>query len=173
MRLFVAIELDPNARRQIGNVQDALIKQGVKGNYTPPENLHLTLAFLGERSEYSAVLAALKRVKYESFTIETDRPGRFGGVWWVGISQCAGLERLAQAVREALDGAGIAYDRKAFRGHITILRRPDDAGDRIPEIPTEPVSMKVDRFSLMRSDRGSRGMVYTPLGSIPARESQQ
>ena len=46
MRLFLAIQLSPAVREALLTAQDALRRQG-RGSFPPPENLHLTLAFLG------------------------------------------------------------------------------------------------------------------------------
>ena len=50
MRLFLAIQLSPAVREALLTAQDALRRQG-RGSFPPPENLHLTLAFLGEVPE--------------------------------------------------------------------------------------------------------------------------
>ena len=48
MRCFIAIEFDENTRNTLASIQNELKNQGVQGNYTRIENLHLTLKFLGE-----------------------------------------------------------------------------------------------------------------------------
>ncbi len=48
MRLFIAVQLSEPMRGAISKVQDGLLRLGVRGSYTPRENLHLTLAFIGE-----------------------------------------------------------------------------------------------------------------------------
>ena len=55
MRLFIAIRLSDDMRRALLAAQDALRKRGVRGNYTKPENLHLTLAFIGEYPDADGV----------------------------------------------------------------------------------------------------------------------
>ena len=66
-------------------------------------------------------------------------------------------------VRRALAQQEIPFDRKRFSSHITLLRR---ARGHVPELRTEPVTMTVNAISLMRSDRGRNGMIYTELGSV-------
>ena len=47
MRLFIAIELSDGLRNGLTQIQASLKRRGVRGNFTPMENLHLTLAFFG------------------------------------------------------------------------------------------------------------------------------
>ena len=58
MRLFLAIQLSPAVREALLTAQDALRRQG-RGSFPPPENLHLTLAFLGEAEDPTRARAAL------------------------------------------------------------------------------------------------------------------
>ena len=48
MRLFAAIQLSDECKRSLTGMMHELKKQGVKGSYVPVQNLHLTLAFIGE-----------------------------------------------------------------------------------------------------------------------------
>ncbi|MCR5324507.1 MAG: hypothetical protein K6E85_14720 [Lachnospiraceae bacterium] len=61
MRLFVAIQLSDDMKDAIGSVQEEFKDQGVKGNYTSRENMHLTLAFIGEYGNPDEVLDAFGR----------------------------------------------------------------------------------------------------------------
>ena len=85
MRLFIAIQLSEEMKDLIGNVQDAYRRSGVRGNYTPRENLHLTLAFIGEYGDPDEVLDAMERVSFQPFEITMDRLGSFGDLQWAGI----------------------------------------------------------------------------------------
>ena len=164
MRLFVAIRLSEELRAPLLRVQDAMRARGLRGNYTPEENLHLTLAFLGECPDAAPVLDALQRVSFTPFALELEGIGRFGELWWAGVKDSAALESVARRVRRALAEGGIPFDRKRFAPHITLLRRSSgEAGG----IALSPGLMTVQALSLMRSDRGKNGMIYTELGSIP------
>ena len=47
--------------------------------------------------------------------------------------------------------------------HVTLIRK---AAGELPGVSFEPVTMTVESVSLMRSDRGKRGMLYTEVGTI-------
>ena len=69
MRLFIAILLDKNVRDGLRGMQNELRRRGVEGNYTRAENLHLTLAFIGEYPNPDAVLDAMALARFEPFAL--------------------------------------------------------------------------------------------------------
>jgi 2'-5' RNA ligase len=71
-------------------------------------------------------------------------------------------------IRRALAKNNIPFDKKRFSPHITLIRK---AAGTMPGIQLNTVSMPVERISLMRSDRGKRGMIYTEVGEIRAMPS--
>ena len=168
MRLFVAINLSQPVKDALIDAQNGIYDRGVRGNYTPEENLHLTLAFIGEYPEAEAVLEALSSVSFSPFTLCLDGMGCFGDLWWAGMRASEALDALARKVRHALAESGIPFDRKRFSPHITLLRK---ARGTVPGLEIAHASMTVKAFSLMRSDRGKNGMIYTELGQIVAEES--
>ena len=165
MRLFIAIRLSKAMKEALLDLQRALHARGVRGNFTPEENLHLTLAFIGEYPEAEAVSDALAGVSFTPFTLHLAGMGCFGDLWWAGMDRSEALGALARRVRHALAEAGIPCDRKRFSPHITLLRKARGA---VPVLAPEPAEMRVEAVSLMRSDRGKRGMLYTELARIPA-----
>ena len=167
MRLFAAIELDDKMRRMLVNVQEGMKKSGVEGRFVPPENLHLTLAFIGEYPDADAVLDVMDTIPFEPFTIRVDGFGCFDEViWWAGIEKCEPLEAYVRRLRHALAGAGIPFDRKAFRPHITLVR--DAVYADAPVFGEINAEMEVTFLSLMRSDQGKHEMIYTPVGVVDA-----
>lgn len=165
MRLFIAINLSEPMRAALVRAQNELHDHGVRGSYTPEENLHLTLAFLGEVPDAGPVLEALSPVSFTAFELCLEGMGRFGDLWWAGIRESAPLAALARRVRHALAESGVPFDRKRFSPHITLLR---GARGSMPEIRLGSASMTVDTVALMRSDRGKNGMIYTELGRLTA-----
>ena len=165
MRLFIAINLSDAMKDSLISMQNALYDRGVRGNYTPEENLHLTLAFIGEYPDAQPVLDALSAVAFRPFELSLEGMGRFGDLWWAGMRDSVPLMAVVRRIRRALAESGIPFDRKRFSPHVTLIRK---ASGEMPGIAPVPVSMTVNTFSLMRSDRGRNGMIYTELGRMEA-----
>lgn len=165
MRLFIAINLSEEVKNALRETQSAMFDRGVRGNWSPEENLHLTLAFIGEYPDARPVLDALDAVTFAPFTLTLDGLGCFDDAWWAGVGESAPLHALARRVRRALAEKGIPFDRESFMPHITLIRRASKApaGIGVP-----PALMRVEAFSLLRSDRGRGHMIYTELGSVEA-----
>ena len=164
MRLFVAIRLPEPMKDALIRAQNDMYDRGVRGSFTPRENLHLTLAFIGEYPDVDSALEALPA--FEPFPLALEGLGCFGDLWWAGLRPSPPLEAVVRRLRRALAGSGIPFDRKRFSPHITLIRRATGA---LPGIAPEPVSMTVEAISLMRSDRGRNGMLYTEVGRVDAR----
>jgi len=172
MRLFIAIQLNDEMKDALVKMQNAMKRQGVTGNFTRRENLHLTLAFIGEYSDPEDVREVMEQVEFDAFALTLDGVGAFGNLWWAGIGSegetdgTDALKSVAKRLRRALSDAGIPFDRKKFSPHITLVRKAQSIDGRIPSGVLENVpeaDMIVDRISLMRSDRGKHGMIYTEL----------
>ena len=165
MRLFIAINLSPEMKSALKDAQRAMDRRGVRGNFTTEENLHLTLAFIGEYPSVETVMDVLSGVTFTPFDLQLDGVGRFGDLWWAGLRESAALTAVVRRVRRALAEGGIPFDRKRFTPHLTLLRKAsrDAAG-----IAIAPEAMTVRTVSLMSSRRGRNGMIYTEVGAIEA-----
>ena len=166
MRLFIAINLNDEMKDALLDIQDAMRTYGVRGKDTPPENMHLTLAFIGEYDDPELVKEVVESIEIKPFELKLKGIGAFGDLWWVGTDNSAPLMAISRRLRRALAEAGIPFDKKKFSPHMTIIRR---ASGRLSEEAADEIaacrgaSMTVDHISLMRSDRGKYGMVYTEL----------
>ena len=166
MRLFIAIQLDPNIKKALTDVQTALRQRGYKGRFTDIENMHLTLAFIGEFNDPDTVLEAMKQVPFDPFNLTLGGYiGNFGDLLWAGIEKSPQLEKHVKSLRHALSEAQILFDGRKFNPHITLMR---NAASRrgFSDIVISKEEMSVCKISLMRSDFGKHGAVYTELGSI-------
>ena len=168
MRLFVAIPFPPEVRSALEEAQAQLRRQGVRGNYSRPENLHLTLAFLGETSRCREAARALTTAQNRSFSLTLGGFGRFGDVWWMGVQPCPPLEDLAAGLQDRLRAAGFDLERRPFRPHITLLRQARGPAAPDPEVPA--VTMTVDRMVLMESLRLNGRLVYRAVQEKRLRE---
>ncbi len=166
MRLFIAVKLNRKMKDALTGLQDHMRRAGVRGNFTKRENLHLTLAFIGEYPDKDEVIDVLEGISFEPFRISLDGAGSFGSLWWAGIGGSGDLKSLSGRLRRALAAADIPFDRKKFSPHITLVRKPQSGTGSIPEEVLQALpraEMTVDHISLMRSDRGKQGMIYTEL----------
>lgn len=166
MRLFIAILPDKNLRDALRGVQNELRRRGVEGNFTKGDNLHLTLVFIGEYQDPEAVLEAMESVRFEPFELRLGDLGSFGDTWWAGLEASAELDALVRRLHRALAEKGISYDRKTFRAHVTLVRKPSFRRDpRLETLAVPEAKMTAERISLMLSTRGKTGMIYTEIGS--------
>lgn len=154
-------------RESVLFVQRAFRDRGVRGNYTPAENMHLTLAFIGEYPDPDRVLELLAPAPMTPVQLAIEGVGAFGDLWWLGIRPCPALNDYVRRLRRALADGGVPFDRKRFSPHITLLRRAVPGPRGIPEIAVPAAEMIATCATLMRSDRGKGGVRYTPLGSVP------
>ena len=171
MRLFIALEMSPAMCTALAGLQTGFRQAGIRGNYSPEENFHLTLAFLGEVPDPDPVIEAMDSICFTPFELELQGIGAFRDAWWGAVQESVPLQAVVRHIRRALDQAGIPFDKKAFRPHITLVRKPVTAGKEpavLPPAEAQPASMTVDRFVLFRSDPGRNHMIYTPLALFEA-----
>ncbi len=167
MRLFIAIQFNDEIMESLTGFQDRLRTQGVRGNYTKRENLHITLAFIGDYGNPDDVLDAMEQVEFKPLEISLDGVGHFGDLFWVGITNNPELVGYVKRLRHALSENGVPYDKKRFSPHITLIRKCSyKGGQQVPVTEPPMGSMKATRVSLMKSERGKNGMVYTEIGSV-------
>lgn len=167
MRLFVALQFDDSIIDALTDFQQDLRSMGVQGNYTKEENLHLTLAFIGEYGDPDAVLDVMEQVNFRPFELRLSGVGSFEDLFWVRTTGEEELTVLVKKLRHALADAGIPFDRKKFRPHITLIRKMRiQSGKSIPADKLRRGGMMVKSISLMKSERGRSGMIYTELGRI-------
>ncbi|MBR2511818.1 MAG: RNA 2',3'-cyclic phosphodiesterase [Firmicutes bacterium] len=166
MRLFIAIKFNRKMKDHLISMQEDLYAQGFRGNMTKPENMHLTLTFIGDFDDPDQVIEIIDGIRFEPFSLKIEGTGAFGDLWWAGLEKNEALSALVKKLRHRLAEAGIPFDRKKFKPHITLIRRAKQVSKPSPRrgaAGKKPPEMTVDHISLMRSDRGKGGMVYTEL----------
>ncbi len=137
MRLFIAIPIAESVRAALAEFQSHLAA-GLPGwRWSRPENLHLTLAFLGETNpdKIPRIEGILRRACAEAapFELELSGLGAFPSardprVLYLGCARGeAELSALAGKILPGLRGADLlpeAEKDRAFRAHLTLARRP-------------------------------------------------
>ena len=164
MRLFIAIQFDDEILDALTDFQNNMKLSGVSGNFTRRENMHVTLAFIGEYNDPYEVLEVIADTAFEPFDISVEGVGMFKDVFWVGLAKNPRLESYVRRLRKNLSDNGIPFDRKGFMPHITLIRQPRHKDyDKIPVYLPPRGTMTVTGVSLMKSERGKSGMIYTEI----------
>ena len=165
-RLFFAlwppIELSRELYRLAGNVP----RIGA-GRRVVPENIHLTLAFLGsvdapfrECAEQAAAV-----VRAEFFTLALEQMGCWpkSGILWVGPGQePEPLLRLVQALTAGLGGCGHQAEKRPYAAHLTLARKAPPCE---PSHSIERLLWKIHQFHLVQSQTRADGARYQILRS--------
>ena len=178
MRTFIAIEIPAPVKTALAQLQAELRQTGADVGWTNPENIHLTLRFLGEVEE--ARLPELKRLCAEiaaqcsSFSLRVKDTGYFPNakqprVLWAGLAGEVSLaQELQQRLEAGLTALGFAPEDKRFKPHLTIGRVKSGKNLRqlvaklemysLPEL-----SFAVGEIVLLKSELHPAGARYTPL----------
>ena len=168
MRLFVAINFNDETRTKLIALRDELRRKAERGRFSAPENIHLTLVFLGEcDSEQTAkAKAAMDAVTLEPLAVTIDRLGRFrrdgGDIWWAGIYESEPLLKLYHDLTDELTASGFELEKRKYSPHVTLGR---EVVTKVKEPPREiePFSETVSVIELMKSERISGKLTYTAI----------
>jgi len=175
MRLFIAIEIPDDLIRMI-----VKLRADIPGaRWVPAEQIHLTLAFLGEVDEGAVELLCkrLARIKHSAFTLCFSGTGFFFGhrrprALWIGLAPEPHLDKLAARVRAAVQTSGIHQEERPFSPHITLARlklsasRETDAFlDQNSRVYLPPFPVR--EFTLFKSQLTPQGAVHTALINFP------
>lgn len=170
IRLFTAINFDEKTKAELYRAGDKLLFFASGGSFTHPENLHLTLAFIGETDRADAVCQAMNRVSAKPFLLATDVLGRFrrdsGDIWWLGFAPSDSLSNLYAGLYKELVGAGFSLETRSYRPHLTLGRQvvfPADFDEKTLGNPLPKMSIRIDALSLMKSERIGGRLTYTEI----------
>lgn len=173
LRLFFALWPDEAARAALLRLQQHL-GQPPGARPVAPENLHLTMAFLGMQPAalLPQIEAILDRVAVPEMTLEVDRYGCFSRarIAWAGIGRPPpALAAMHGELMAALRQSGVGHDQAStFRPHISLLRNAVcDSGPA-----AEPFRWHAPQLALVQSTTMPRGPVYRVLAQrAPVRDS--
>lgn len=177
MRCFVALLPGQESRPALAALLDRAAQGHPQARAVHPADLHLTLAFIGDLPETRAraLAAALaQRPAPQAPPWQLDHLGAFqhARVLWAGGPHHPGLDALAAEVRTWLDAAGVAYDRKRFVPHVTLLRKlpPDAAADHaFPATIAPPIPWAVGAPMLMAASPNPGAPRYTSVAAATPR----
>ena len=180
-RLFVAVEVPGDVRTMLRQLSQQLKMKSSGAKWTQPEQMHVTLKFIGEVSDekVSAIRAALRNVHSAApvdfafrgvgFFPDDRRPSTF----WCGVEASKNLVPLATDISKSLEPLGIENERRAFVPHLTLARIKSNADARALVTASKDWAGKLfgtaraAEFRLLSSDLKPSGAVHTLIESYP------
>jgi 2'-5' RNA ligase len=189
MRAFIAIELPEEIKKTLSGLQDKLRPSGADVKWVAPENIHLTLKFLGEITEDKSkeITGEIENIAGDTkaFFISLSSPGAFPNVnsprvIWIGIDK-GDLEtkKIANRLEEKISELGIPREDKEFSSHVTI-GRVKSALNRdklvntlkavIPDFQNGP-EFPVTKITLFKSTLMPKGPFYEAIKEVNLKTS--
>jgi 2'-5' RNA ligase len=183
LRCFIAVEIPGPVKRSLGDMIANLKKSGSDVKWLPPENIHITLKFLGSTDE-----SLLEKIKgslskkfspYSPFYITISGVGCFPDerrprVVWVGTHESSGHVRdVHKAIEAEMAKFGFPVEEREFSPHLTIGRVKGRKGmaalmkmlDAYRQVSFG--DLEVGGVTLMKSELNPAGAKYFPLAEIP------
>lgn len=182
MRAFIAFKLPDRIQVFIREIQKELKQRGLKLKWVLPENVHLTLKFLGDipgdridliETAIKASAEGLRPISLFAAGIGVFPNASRPRVVWIGIDGEIGiLKGFQRKLDENLEHLGFQAEARTYKGHLTIGRvrkapDPEKLKTAIRDFfdyTTEP--FHVDEVILFQSDLKPEGAVYTCLKNI-------
>jgi 2'-5' RNA ligase len=187
LRAFIAVEIPHEIQQAIFSKATSVLKKTTDSlvRWVPPENMHLTLKFLGDVSPSNVdMLTRVLRAEADSAHCFDMRIGGLGSfpslrrprVLYIGVQAPAGLEALQRGVESASRRLGYESEERPFSPHLTLGRVRQDASasdqqkirQALENIHIDSLgTARVDSVHLFKSDLKPTGSVYTKLFSAP------
>lgn len=178
VRLFVCVRPDDASVARYAELHRRLA--GIGGvKWVPPSNVHVTLLFIGDvdaarAARLDSELSKLGGVR--PFDVRVAGMGGFPDIsrpktLWLGVrSGAREMERLSSLTAKAASSAGVSFDKKRFRAHLTIGRARGEGAAMTDELraaidAAPEMSWRCESFALMRSELAPAGPTYTQLAS--------
>ena len=143
-----------------------LFERCESGSFTKKDNIHLTLAYIGETTQIGAVVDIMDKIDLKTFEVGLADGGAFkrsgGDIYWLGIDKNPELVRLQKMIYRSLFRKGVIKEKNEFKPHLTVSRDTIVDKNTIPKIDFNPV-IHVKRISLMKCENTREGAVYTEV----------
>lgn len=131
IRSFLAFDMqDDTILNRIATAQKLLVQTGADLKLVPPQNIHITLRFLGDISPSMAekIFEVMKKIQFTPFTVQIQGLGVFPSlnyprVVWAGMTKGADeLEKIFSQMEPKIQELGFEPDPHGFSPHLTIAR---------------------------------------------------
>jgi len=179
MRLFIGVELDERVKTRAVQIADALrekLGRRVTARWIAPDNLHITLWFIGEVADdrAAAIISAVNApFTTRRFDLEVRGAGAFPPhgaprVFWIGVGEGQEpMKALYEELAARLQPLGFERERREYSAHLTIARVSDCASrevrNLVREIDANAGRCRIAAVTVFRSRLSPKGATYEPL----------
>jgi len=181
VRLFVALEILFAVRENLAALLESLRAVSSQTRWVRPENLHVTLKFMGEvpETKLAATRSVLAGVRSDQpVTVDFRGLGFFPNekrprVFWAGIEASPNLKTLAADIESVVEKLGIPREQRPFSPHLTLARfEPPGLPEKLRSAIQEKAarefgSLRTNQYHLIESKLKPSGAEYTTLESFP------
>jgi 2'-5' RNA ligase len=184
LRSFIAFDIDNrDILKRLVDAQEKLAESGADLRLVEPENIHVTMRFLGDiqPTMIDRIQSAMEQIVFKPFDVEIHGVGAFPStkyarVVWAGIKEGAeGLRDIFNQVEPRLRNLGLRPDSKGFSPHITIARvrsgrNKDQLARCVDELADYTFGMlRAECLRLKRSVLTPKGPIYSTLKEVCSR----
>ncbi len=148
MRLFIGIKPDKKALLVIQGLIKKLQLQGIIGNYTDVNNIHVTLVFIGETKEEKEFKNIIEGIDYPAFSFQICKLTSLKDMIVLEIAKTKELELLQEKIVTEMTERGFKVEKRNFYPHITLVREVKEHIELEVAIKSE-----VKSFELYQSQR--------------------
>lgn len=178
-RLFTAIDI--GGRESLVELEEELDDAGGDLKLVDPENIHVTLKFLGdtEEAKMPAIEDAMRTAaaEVEPYQASLEGLGVFPHlgyikVVWIGVDDDGQTKQIAETLERELTAQGFREERHEFTPHATVARMKGARGkNAVQELVqrhegTGFGELSVDGIMLKKSELQPDGPVYTTLSRV-------
>jgi 2'-5' RNA ligase len=178
VRAFLAFDIDNEAvKKKLTHMQTQAVQTGADLKLVEPENIHMTIRFLGDITLNMAdkIFEEMKKTQFKPFPVQLTGLGVFPSlnyprVLWAGIAQGADqLQNIVNQIEPKLQSLGLTLDRNAFSPHLTIARvRSARNKPQLAEFVTKNAkydfgAVEAQCLRLKRSQLTPKGPIYTTV----------
>jgi 2'-5' RNA ligase len=184
VRLFVAIAIPDDIRDTLAKFLREMQSAVPNVKFVRPENLHVTLKFLGNTSpeKLEALCNALSTIRSSPISLDLHGLGAFpterrASVLWAGIMSAPNLVPLATDVDRAAHSLGFSLETRPFAPHLTLARlNPPGLPPKLAQLAADNArrsfgSFTTSEFHLIESKLKSSGAEYTTLRTFSFAEA--
>lgn len=165
MRLFIAINFNKQETKTLKDYLEKIKDASEFGSFSKPENLHLTLTFIGETNDVIAAKKAVDQLSANEFTLKFSGVGLFskadGDVYYTAVEDNENLTALVNQLTSSLNQQGFKIKNRKYTPHITLGRRVK-LNKKIADMVCER-SVLVNKISLMKSETINGELKYTEV----------